>query len=244
MEKYIESFDTYTSDFDMNDKLTLSRYHHSYRVMELSKHLAQSLKWDMDDINLAMIIGLLHDYGRFEQIKQYHTIDDKESVDHTEYSIRYLFDENQIEEFVKEDTLYSIIRKSIYYHNKYALPNRGLTRKERKHMKLVRDSNTLDILYSIGILMSADICITDDSVKDSITTSFYRENSIPSISATNDIEKVISWLSSIFDLTYKESFKYIKSIHLLDIFFDNLNRPANLKPYFDFILDYVEKRAV
>lgn len=243
MEKYIESFDAYTSDFDMNDKLILSRYHHSYRVMELSKHLSESLKWEKKDIDLAMIIGLLHDYGRFEQIRQYHTIDDKKTVDHAEYGIRYLFDENKIEEFVTDTTLYPIIRKSIYYHNKYALPNRGLTRCERKHMKLIRDADKLDILYLIGVLKDFELHITDDAIGTSVSMFFSQRRTVPYESIRTDNEKVIAWLAYIFDLNYRESFRYLKTIHLLDIFFENLGRPDILKPYFDYMSQYIDEHC-
>jgi len=242
MERFIESFDAYTNNFDMKNNMINSRYHHSYRVMELAKKIAESLKFDDEDIYLAKIIGLLHDYGRFEQIKQYNTINDNDSVDHAEYSIRYLFDENQIEEFIDDDELSPIIRKSIYYHNKYALPSRGLTKRERKHMKLIRDADKLDILYLIGVLKDYELEITNDPIRDSISSYFYQGKTVPYASIKNDNERVISWLAYIYDLNYKESFMYLKSIHLLEIFFNNLGRPDNLKKYFDKINEYIESK--
>ncbi len=243
MEKYIESFDTYTSDFDMHDKLVFSRYNHSYRVMELSRHLSQSLKWEQKDVELAMIIGLIHDYGRFEQIRSYNTISDKDSVDHAEYAIKFLFDENRITDFTKDEETYSIIRKSIYYHNKYALPVRGLTRTERRHMKLLRDSNRLDIMYREAILKESNLNIDNCEIKDSIKNSFFESRIVPYIMTSNSIEVVIHLLSLIFDLNYIESFRYLKMIHLLDIFYLNLSSPSFLKPYFDFALNYIEGKC-
>lgn len=244
MEKFIESFDTYTYNFDMKNPLIKSRYHHSYRVMELARKLAESLKYDEEDIVLAQIIGLLHDYGRFEQIKQYNTINDNDSVDHAEYSIRYLFDENQIAYFVDNEELYEIIRKSIYYHNKYALPNRGLTKRERKHMKLIRDADKIDILYLIGVLKDFEVDLKDCEIRNEISSYFYEGKTVPYASIRTDSDRVISWLAYIYDLNYKESFKYLKNLHLLEIFFENLGRPEILKPYFDFMFDYVEKKTL
>lgn len=244
MEKFIEVFDTYTSNFDMKNDMIRSRYHHSYRVMELSRKIAESLKYDEEDIFLAQIIGLLHDYGRFEQIKQYSTIDDSKSVDHAEYAIRYLFDENQIYHFVKDESLYEIIRKSIYYHNKYALPNRGLTKKERKHMKLIRDADKIDILYLIGVLKECEINLTNNKIRNEVSSYFYEGKSVPYVSIKTDDERIIFWLAYIYDLNYKESFKFLKNLHLLEIFFENLGRPESLKPYFDFMIDYVERKVM
>ena len=243
MEKFIESFDTCTSNFDMKNEMIRSRYHHSYRVMELSRKIAESLKYDEEDIFLAQIIGLLHDYGRFEQIKQYNTINDSASVDHAEYAIRYLFDENQIHYFIKDESLYEIVRKSIYYHNKYALPNRGLTKRERKHMKLIRDTDKIDILYLIGVLKECEINLTGNEIRSEISSYFYEGKSVPYASIKTDDERIISWLAYIYDLNYKESFKYLKNLHLLEIFFENLGRPDSLKQYFDFMIDYVERKV-
>lgn len=244
MKELIESFDAYTSNFDMKNKMIKSRYHHSYRVMELSKKLALSLKYNEEDIFLAQVIGLLHDYGRFEQIKQYNTINDNDSVDHAEYSIRYLFDENQISYFVDNEELYEIIRKSIYYHNKYALPNRGLSKRERKHMKLIRDADKIDILYLIGVLKDFEVDLKDSEIRDEISSYFYERKLVPYASVKTDCDRVISWLAYIYDLNYKESFRYLKNLHLLEIFFENLGRPEILKPYFDFMLNYVEEKTL
>lgn len=242
MEKFIESFDAYTNNFDMNNNLIKSRYHHSYRVMELSRKIGELLKFNENEVYLARVIGLLHDYGRFEQIKQYNTINDSESIDHAEYSIRYLFDEKQIEEFVDDVESYPIIRKAIYYHNKYALPSRGLTKEERKFAKLIRDADKLDILYLIGVLKDFEVNIIDEPIRDSISSYFYEGKQVPNASIKNDNDRVIAWLAYIYDLNYKESFVYLKSIHLLDIFFDNLGRPENLKEYFDKINQFIESK--
>ena len=37
-----------------------------------------------------MVIGLLHDIGRFEQEAQYHTFNDFKSMDHGDYGAEYL----------------------------------------------------------------------------------------------------------------------------------------------------------
>ena len=42
---------------------------HTYHVAENSKELAKKLKLNDEDIKLAELIGLLHDIGRFEELK-------------------------------------------------------------------------------------------------------------------------------------------------------------------------------
>lgn len=243
MEKFIEAFDMYTSGFDMNNEMIRLKYNHSYRVMELSKHLAENLHLSKDDIFLATIIGLLHDFGRFEQIKNYGTYDDSKSVDHADYSVEYLFDKNYITEYVEDKSLYSIIRKSIQYHNKYAIPSQGLTKRERLHMQIIRDADKLDILYLIGVLKECPVHVTDSPISEVVRSNFFENKPILNSDVTNDNERVIAWLAYIYDLNFKESFVHLLSIHCLEIFFENLGSPEILEPYFTYIIDYVRKRA-
>ena len=42
---------------------------HTYHVAENAKEIAEKLNLDQEDIELAELIGLLHDIGRFEELK-------------------------------------------------------------------------------------------------------------------------------------------------------------------------------
>ena len=88
----LEEFTKYVNNYDMNDENIRLKYNHSIRVMELSRKYAQILGFNDEDIYLATLIGLLHDIGRFEQLKVYHSYNDRETIDHAEYGIEQLFD--------------------------------------------------------------------------------------------------------------------------------------------------------
>ena len=83
--KMKEEFDKYVQNYDLNNIDIKRKYRHSYRVMNLSKRYATLLGFSKEDIELATVIGLLHDIGRFEQLKVYHTYDDTKSIDHALY---------------------------------------------------------------------------------------------------------------------------------------------------------------
>lgn len=59
--------------------------------MALNKKYAKLLGFNEEDIYLAEIIGLLHDFGRFEQLRKYHSYNDATTIDHADYSIEQLF---------------------------------------------------------------------------------------------------------------------------------------------------------
>ena len=115
-------------------------------MAELSKRLATMLNLSEEDILLAELIGLLHDIGRFEQIKNYHTFLDKESIDHAEYGNKILFEDDLIRNFITEDKYDEIIKTAISNHNKPCISN-DLTNYERLHAMIIRDADKTDILY-------------------------------------------------------------------------------------------------
>ena len=111
-EKYVEKYDSKNPKIDRKIK-------HSYRVIDVAEDIAKSLKLTEEDITLAKLIALLHDIGRFEQIRIYNTFSDKDSIDHADFGVKVLFEDNLIRNFIKEDRFDNIIYKSIKNHNKY-----------------------------------------------------------------------------------------------------------------------------
>ena len=70
-KKVSKVFDEYTSNYNLKDKGIYLKYHHSYAVSNLMKDLAISLDLTDEEIEIAKVIGLLHDIGRFEQWKKF-----------------------------------------------------------------------------------------------------------------------------------------------------------------------------
>ena len=64
-------FDNFVAQYDMSNPITKSKYYHTLRVVELCRKIGESLFLTNDDLDLICLIGLLHDVGRFEQVKRY-----------------------------------------------------------------------------------------------------------------------------------------------------------------------------
>ena len=95
--KLEEAFDNYVNNFDMKDKQINFKYRHSYKVKELMKELAIKFGLTPKEVEVAEVIGLLHDIGRFEQIRKKGSCSDcKTGIDHADESCVYLFDNNHI----------------------------------------------------------------------------------------------------------------------------------------------------
>lgn len=96
IEKAKQAFKEYVKNYDPEDKKVKLKIEHIERVSQLAKQMAEKLKLDEEDIKLAELIGLLHDIGRFEQIRIYHTFTDKKSINHGEYGAKVLFEDGLI----------------------------------------------------------------------------------------------------------------------------------------------------
>ena len=151
MHNIMSKFDNHVDNFDKNDSMIKLRFYHSYRVMDLCRQIAENLKLSDEDTQLAMTIGLLHDYARFEQWKNYETFSDIKSIDHGDLGVKLLFEDKEIEKFGIKEEYYSVIYDAIKYHNKYSYPD-DLDERNKLFCKIIKDADKLDIFYlwSIG----------------------------------------------------------------------------------------------
>ena len=86
----VDAFNEYVSGYDLNNEDIKLKYNHSFRVMKLQEKYAKLLGFSDENVELAKVIGLLHDIGRFEQLRVYNTYDDYKSIDHADYCCEQL----------------------------------------------------------------------------------------------------------------------------------------------------------
>lgn len=90
IEKAKNAFKEYVKEYDINNPKIKTKISHIQRVVVMSRKIAQDLKLDEENTELAELIGLLHDIGRFEQVKRYNTFVDRISVNHGELGVKIL----------------------------------------------------------------------------------------------------------------------------------------------------------
>lgn len=65
-----------------------------------------------EDKDLAMLIALLHDIGRFDQAKQMKFFrEDLMNYDHAKLEVKLLFESGEIRKFIKTDKYDNVIKK-------------------------------------------------------------------------------------------------------------------------------------
>ena len=72
-------FFEYIKNYDETESNISVKKYHSLRVMENAIAIAKDLKLSQEDIELAGLIGLLHDTARFEQWKRFNNFSDKKT---------------------------------------------------------------------------------------------------------------------------------------------------------------------
>ena len=109
LEKCKDEFLKYTEKYNLSNEKLKRKQLHSLRVMKKSRIIAQSLKLSEEEIQIATLIGLLHDIGRFEQYTKYNTFSDHNSIDHAELGIRILQENNYIKNYIEDENWINII---------------------------------------------------------------------------------------------------------------------------------------
>ena len=241
IEDLKEEFRKHVEKYDMSENAIIRKFYHSYRVMDLAMLLAKYNNFNDENTKIAMLVGLLHDYARFEQWKEYGTYSDLDSVDHGDLAIEMLFDNNEIVNYCKEKSYYDEIRDAIKYHNKYAYPDH-LSDHNKLLCKIARDADKLDIFYLYGVnpdLMPQDDCEISDKVKE----SFDKNESVSYKDLKSKSDKIILSLAMVFDLNFKYSFEYMKEYKLIDKMYENIKDKEKFKPYFEYVNKYIEERS-
>lgn len=78
----LAAFKDYTDAYDATNPRIALKVEHTYHVAEACDAVAREQGWQTADIDLAWLCGLLHDMGRFEQLRRWDTFKDAESMSH------------------------------------------------------------------------------------------------------------------------------------------------------------------
>lgn len=223
IEKAKVFYKEYISNYNPEDPKIALKISHIYRTAEKAKKLATYLKLSQEDIQLAELIGMLHDIGRFEQIKKYDTFVDKDSVNHGEYGVKILFEENLIRKFIEDESYDNIIKKAILNHNRDKIEN-GLDDRTLMHCKIIRDADKLDIFYvlltdKIKTLYSFNT-YPKEHVSKKIKEDLVKIHKINYANIKTSADVVVSHIAYVFDINYTYTLKEIEKNNYINRLID------------------------
>lgn len=219
-----------TGDSVYDDKINLKK-EHSLKVVENIEILAKSIELKEFETELAMCIALLHDAGRFEQIKKYNTFSDKKSEDHAALGLKIIEEADILNDFSEEEKAY--IKFAIQNHNKFAVAS-APDKKAEEYAKLIRDADKLDIYrvvteyyskYNHSKNSSIEMELPDRPV---ISKKIYESVMKEKTADYNDLETLTDFkilqMAWVFDINYKCSFKIINEKSYIKNIYDTMSK--------------------
>ena len=253
MQKARIAFKEYLSNFDnQNDPGFNLKVVHTYHVVDNAIMISKKLGLSEEEINLAALIGLLHDIGRFDELKNLKKFDSVGN-DHAKFASKLLFEENLINNFIDTDKYNNIIKKAIENHNKKQIED-GLSDKELLHAKIIRDADKLDnyrvkqeesIKNIFPGIVNSKKELENSLISDNVYNSVMKEECVDIKDRKYPLDYWICVLAFTFDLYFKETLLIVKENNYIDILIDKFNY-TNSKDKMNEIRkvlnNYIEKR--
>ena len=223
---YCDSFKGLTAEQENNFNI---KREHSKRVADFSVQLADKLGFSFEEQKLAYFIGLFHDIGRFKQLKEFNTFNDAKSVDHAEYSVEVLKDEDVFKKFEIEDE--DLIITAIQNHNNLKLPEK-LLEQDLKFAQLIRDADKIDILKVLTEYYSqrngvANHTLTwelpkGNAVSKAVAKEILDEKLVSKNNVVSEVDVKIMQMSWVYDFNYRPSFEYLLKNRFLETIYNTL----------------------
>lgn len=147
LDKIKDQFAAYAHSFfdEVDEKqqaLMDLKLKHTYFVADLAREIAERSGWSEEECNCAEAVGILHDTGRFSQIRDFSTFHDKATVCHGERGYEEAKTHGLCNHLDAERI--PAMLNSVRYHNRRFLPE-GLPEEHYKYLNIVRDADRLDI---------------------------------------------------------------------------------------------------
>ncbi len=242
-----ETFDTYTSNYNLEDSKIRLKYDHTYRVADFCEQIARVQGLCEADIDLAWVLGMFHDIGRFEQVRRYGTFQDKDSVNHAALSADLLFCDGYAKLFLNagEEEM-KLMDTAVRFHNIYILPEK-LTERELLFCNILRDADKIDILrvncetpreeiYNLSTEVFENSDMTDEVYEGLMNLQpVNRKYSRPGI------DYIMGHIGFVFDLAFDESKSIIKKQGYLDELMDFQSKNTETQMRIETVRDTVRK---
>ncbi len=247
-----KEFDKYLMDFDLENPKILLKKVHTYGVVKAADYICTREALDPEDKDLALLIALLHDIGRFEQLKAYNSYDDNR-FDHAGFGVKLLFEEGKIKDFISCREYDEMIRQAIAFHSMYSLPEIRDS-KILLHCKIIRDADKLDN-YRVKSVDSLEAHF--DLPKETIQKEKVSENVLQAVrdyrcvrreERTTHLDMWVSYLAFIFDLNFPSSFRFIQEHDYINRCIDRMDYHGQstreaMEEVRRICLDYVQEKA-
>ncbi len=223
-----QEFDHYLDGFDRNNEKIRLKIIHTNEVVRCAGEIAKRMNLSREDRELAEVIALLHDIGRFEQVRKYDSFEPA-TMDHSSFGVKLLFEQDNpwIRSFVASDRWDEIIREAIGRHSAYSV---GCIEDERTllHARLIRDADKLDncrvkLEDDIRVLVAMDAEeVGAQPVTDIVFRACMDHKSVRSADRVTKMDYWISYIAYFYDINFRETFQIIRENDFVNRIIDRI----------------------
>ena len=209
-----KAFADYAAHYNAADAKVKLKIDHTYRVAALCARIAQCLALPPEDVDLAWLSGILHDVGRFEQLRRYNTFIDAQSVSHAALSVAVLFDEGRIRDYLDDAGADALLRTAVEWHSAFRLPE-ALDDRTRLFCQILRDADKIDILrVNVETPMEEIYNVSTAALRRSPVTpavldAFYAHHCVLHSLKQYPADNAVGHASLVFELCYPESLRIV-----------------------------------
>ncbi len=221
LKRATDAFENYISQYDLSIPSLRLKVIHTYETMKCIRMLCDQLTLTHEEKDLATLIALLHDIGRFEQWVRYESFADYKTIDHALFSSELLFDKGLIRNFIQDEHYDNIIKAAIVCHNQYKLVDE-YDEKTLLFIHLMRDADKLDNFRvkeeeSIETLLFVSLDeVNNEKISPLVYDQFYHQELIYAPNRQTHLDMWLSYIAFLFDLHFDESIQYIRENHWIE----------------------------
>ena len=231
-EKAINAFNNYTRAYDISDEKVRLKIEHTYRVAGLCEKIAEAEGKSGSEVDIAWITGMLHDVGRFEQLRRYSTFVDAVSVDHAQLGADILFGDGEDEwkrregafnsdtgcaptrntkgkivDFLSDSSEDALIETVIRSHSLFSI-DPSMSERTRFYCNVLRDADKIDILKVNVDFALEDIYnvttyeLRNSRVSDAVMRSFDEDHAVLRKLKKTSADYVVGIISLAYELVF------------------------------------------
>ncbi len=214
-ENVRQAFQEYIEPYDIKDVKIALKVDHTYRVAEICDAIARGEGLSKEEQDLAWLCGMLHDIGRFEQLRRYNTFVDAKSIDHARFGASLLFEEGLIRRFCADSLEDDLIQAAVYWHSAYRLPEE-MDERTAMFANILRDADKADIFRVCidtpveEIYNATTEELKHSQVSEAVMESFHEEHATLRSLKKTVVDNIVGHISLAYELVYPSSRKLVE----------------------------------
>ena len=239
-QKAIQAFSDYVENYNAEDPKVKLKIEHTYRVAGFCRKIAQSIGLSQEETDLSWLSGLLHDVGRFEQLRNYGTFIDAQSIDHAMYGAEILFDQGKIRDYVEDCSEDIFLRNVVSCHSAYRIPEE-YDERTALFANILRDADKIDILrvnvetpleeiYNV----STEV-LRSDPVTSEVLQAFLEGHTVLRALKRTAVDNVVGHISLVYELVFPISLHMVKDQGYLNQLMDFQSENPSTREDFEVI---------